>query len=70
MKTDNYLSQLDGSRFQRRIWMLAFFISLVVNAGMVAILLTKKDTIRSTFITPNINQPFSYTDGRFSSSYV
>jgi len=70
MKHDKYLSALNGSVYQRNAWMIALFISLIVNAGLTAALLLKKQSISTTFLPPVINQPFKLTDGRYSNSYI
>ncbi len=70
MKTDHYVSELGGAKWDKRSWMLAFFISLLINAGLTAGLLLKKENIQTTFLPPNIDQPFTLNNGTYSDSYV
>ncbi|NNE63255.1 MAG: hypothetical protein HKN34_04160 [Gammaproteobacteria bacterium] len=70
MKHQKHLSELSGSISQRNAWMLAFFISLLINGALATGLLLKKQSVTTTFIPPVINQPFKLTDGRYSNAYV
>jgi len=70
MNHNKYLGALNGSVFQRNAWMIAFFISLLINVGLTAGLLLKKQSISATFLPPMISQPFQLVDGRYTNSYI
>ena len=70
MKQDQYLSQLSGARFDKKIWMVAALISIVINAGLTAGLLIKKNTVQTILVPPEISKPFSMTDGNFNNAYI
>ncbi len=70
MKHDHYISELGGAKWDKRSWMAAFFISLIINAGLTAAILLKKEIIQTTFLPPEINQPFTFNNGTYSDSYV
>lgn len=70
MNPDQYLSELGGVKRDKTAWMAAFFISLFINAGLTAGFLLKKEIIQTTFLPPEINQPFTLHNGVYSESYV
>ena len=52
MKHQKHLSELSGSISQRNAWMLAFFISLLINGALATGLLLKKQSVTTTFTMP------------------
>ena len=70
MKHRQYLSELSGAAFDKRAWMAAFFISLLINTGLTAGLLLKKNTVQTTFLPPALHQPFTLNDRVYSNAYV
>jgi type IV conjugative transfer system protein TraE len=70
MKHDKHISERQGLVREKQIWMIATILSLVINVGLVIGLLAKKHTIQTTFLPPEINNPFTYTNGQYSREYV
>ena len=70
MKHAQYLSQLDGASFDKKAWMIATFILIVINLGLSSALLLKKNTVQTTFLPPELHQPFSLNDGIYSHAYI
>lgn len=70
MDHKNYLGELGGARFDKKAWMVAFFISLFIIVGLTVALITKKDTSQTTFIPPGLSQPFKIVNGQYSTPYV
>jgi hypothetical protein len=65
-----YMSELSGTAYEKRAWTLAFFVSLLINAGLTAGILLTKNTIQTTFIPPNLHQAFTLNDEVYSNEYV
>ena len=65
-----YMSELSGTVHEKRAWALAFFVSLLINAGLTAGILLTKNTIQTTFIPPNLHQAFTLNDEVYSNEYV
>ena len=65
-----YMSELSGTAYEKRAWALAFFVSLLINAGLTAGILLTKNTIQTTFIPPNLHQAFTLNDEVYSNEYV
>jgi type IV conjugative transfer system protein TraE len=70
MKHNMYLSQLGGAAFDKRAWMVVTFVLLVVNLGLTTALLVKKNTVQTTFLPPELHQPFTLNNGIYSNAYV
>lgn len=70
MRHDHYLSQLGGATFEKKTWMLATFILLFINMGLTATLMLKKNTVQTTFLPPDLHQPFTLDDGIYSNAYI
>ncbi len=70
MKHDTYLSQLGGAAFDKKAWMVAALLSIVINVGLTAALLLKKNTVQTTFLPPELHQPFNLNDGIYSDAYI
>ena len=70
MKHEHYLSELGGVAYNKKIWMIATILSVIVNLGLTAGLLTQKHTVQTVFLPPEINQPFTLTNGHYSNAYV
>ncbi len=70
MKHTKYIGELGGANFDKKLLMVALIASLLVNLGLTASLLTKKDIFTTTFIPPELNQAFTLTDGNYSNAYV
>ena len=70
MKHDTYLSQLGGAAFDKKAWMVAALLSIVINVGLTSALLLKKNTVQTTFLPPELHQPFNLNDGIYSDAYI
>ncbi len=70
MKHDKHIGELKGLSSDKKVWMIAALLSLLVNIGLVSGLLSTKHTVQTTFIPPELNNPFTYTNGVYSKEYV
>ena len=70
MKPDHYISHVSGASYDKRAWMLAFFLSLIAVMALSAALIFKKNTVQTVFLIPEINKAFTLSNGQYSPAYV
>ncbi len=70
MQRAKHTNELSGARHEKRIFIALLTMSIITNVGLVAGLLTKKDTHSVSFIPPELNRPFTLTESGYSNAYV
>ena len=70
MKHDKHIGELKGLTRDKQVLVTVIMLSLILNVGLVASLLTQKHTVQTTFIPPELNTPFTYTNRVYSKEYV
>jgi len=70
MQRIKHTNELSGARHEKRIFIALLSMSILTNVGLMAGLLTKKDTHSATFIPPELDRPFTLTESGYSNAYV